>query len=152
MVAIPYEVKFTILDAEYGRPISGATIKINDSTYLADDQGVAIISLPNGTFEYTVFKSGYMSYSDFLVVEDAPISKIISLEKAFYTFRLIVRDIENGNYIQGAEVVCEDITTVTNVNGVANITLGNGTYTFIINARNYKNIQVKLKSKIRMSY
>ena len=138
MVAIPYEVKFTILDAEYGRPISGATIKINDSTYLADDQGVAIISLPNGTFEYTVFKSGYMSYSDFLVVEDAPISKIISLEKAFYTFRLIVRDIENGNYIQGAEVVCEDITTVTNVNGVANITLGNGTYTFIINARNYK--------------
>ena len=56
MVAIPYEVKFTILDAEYGRPISGATIKINDSTYLADDQGVAIISLPNGTFEYTVFK------------------------------------------------------------------------------------------------
>ena len=138
MVAIPYEVKFTILDAEYGRPISGATIKINDSTYLADDQGVAIISLPNGTFEYTVFKSGYMSYSDFLVVEDAPISKIISLEKAFYTFRLIVRDIENGNYIQGAEVVCEDITTVTNVNGVANITLGNGTHTFIINARNYK--------------
>lgn len=94
MVAIPYEVKFTILDAEYGRPISGATIKINDSTYLADDQGVAIISLPNGTFEYTVFKSGYMSYSDFLVVEDAPISKTISLEKAFYTFRLIVRDIE----------------------------------------------------------
>ena len=147
MVAIPYEVKFTILDAEYGRPISGATIKINDSTYLADDQGVAIISLPNGTFEYTVFKSGYMSYSDFLVVEDAPISKIISLEKAFYTFRLIVRDIENGNYIQGAEVVCEDITTVTNVNGVVNITLGNGTYTFIINARNYKKYTGEIEIK-----
>ena len=136
--AIPYEVKFTVLDSENDMVIPNATVSINESTYLTDEHGVVIISLPNGTFTYTVFRSGYMSYSDFIVVDDAPISKIIKLNKAFYTLKLIVRDIDNGNYIQGAELNINEETKITNINGVATITLGNGTYDYVVTQRNYK--------------
>ena len=136
--AIPYEVKFTVLDSENDMVIPNATVSINESTYLTDEHGVVIVSLPNGTFTYTVFRSGYMSYSDFIVVDDAPISKIIKLNKAFYTLKLIVRDIDNGNYIQGAELNINEETKITNINGVAIITLGNGTYDYVVTQRNYK--------------
>ena len=136
--AIPYEVKFTVLDSENDMVIPNATVSINESTYLTDEHGVVIVSLPNGTFTYTVFRSGYMSYSDFIVVDDAPISKIIKLNKAFYTLKLIVRDIENGNYIQGAELNINEETKITNINGVATVTLGNGTYDYVVTQRNYK--------------
>ena len=136
--AIPYEVKFTVLDSENDMVIPNATVSINESTYLTDEHGVVIVSLPNGTFTYTVFRSGYMSYSDFIVVDDAPISKIIKLNKAFYTLKLIVRDIENGNYIQGAELNINEETKITNINGVATVTLSNGTYDYVVTQRNYK--------------
>ena len=136
--AILYEVKFTVLDSENDMVIPNATVSINESTYLTDEHGVVIVSLPNGTFTYTVFRSGYMSYSDFIVVDDAPISKIIKLNKAFYTLKLIVRDIENGNYIQGAELNINEETKITNINGVATVTLGNGTYDYVVTQRNYK--------------
>ena len=136
--AIPYEVKFTVLDSENDMVIPNVTVSINESTYLTDEHGVVIVSLPNGTFTYTVFRSGYMSYSDFIVVDDAPISKIIKLNKAFYTLKLIVRDIENDNYIQGAELNINEETKITNINGVATVTLGNGTYDYVVTQRNYK--------------
>lgn len=136
--AIHYEIKFTVLDSENDMVIPNATVSINESTYLTDEHGVVIVSLPNGTFTYTVFRSGYMSYSDFIVMDDAPISKIIKLNKAFYTLKLIVRDIENGNYIQGAELNINEETKITNINGVATVTLGNGTYDYVVTQRNYK--------------
>ena len=138
MTAIPYAIKFTVLDSATHMVLEGATIKINDSTYLTDKEGIAIISLPNGTYEYTAFKSGYMSVNDFVVVEGSEVSKIVELEQAFYTFRLTVRDIENGNYIQGAELQINGETRVTNVNGVASVTLGNGDYEYTVTHRNYK--------------
>ena len=138
MTAILYAIKFTVLDSATHMVLEGATIKINGSTYLTDKEGIAIISLPNGTYEYTVFKSGYMSVNDFVVVEGSEVSKIVELEQAFYTFRLTVRDIENGNYIQGAELQINGETRVTNVNGVASVTLGNGDYEYTVTHRNYK--------------
>ena len=138
MTAIPYAIKFTVLDSATHMVLEGATIKINGSTYLTDKEGIAIISLPNGTYEYTVFKFGYMSVNDFVVVEGSEVSKIVELEQAFYTFRLTVRDIENGNYIQGAELQINGETRVTNVNGVASVTLGNGDYEYTVTHRNYK--------------
>ena len=136
--AIPYEVKITVKDADSGLVISGASVKVGDSTELTDDQGIAIISVPSGSFEMTVFKSGYMSYSGIVTIEDESISQIVELHKAFYTFRLTVRDIENGNFIAGAELNVDGNTVITNINGVANITLGNGTYEYTVIARNYK--------------
>jgi hypothetical protein len=138
MTAIPYAIKFTVLDAATQMVLEGATIKINESTYLTDSEGVAIVSLPNGTYEYTAFKSGYMSVNDFVVVDGTEVSKIIELEQAFYTFRLTVRDIENGNYIQGAEIQINGETHITNVNGVSSITLPNGDYEYTVTHRNYK--------------
>ena len=138
MTAIPYAIKFTVLDSVTHMVLEGAMIKINDSTYLTDKEGIAIISLPNGTYEYTAFKSGYMSVNDFVVVEGSEVSKIVELEQAFYTFRLTVRDIENGNYIQGAELQINGETRVTNVNGVVSVTLGNGDYEYTVTHRNYK--------------
>ena len=138
MTAIPYAIKFTVLDAATQMVLEGATIKINESTYLTDSEGVAIVSLPNGTYEYTAFKSGYMSVNDFVVVDGTEVSKIIELEQAFYTFRLTVRDIENGNYIQGAEIQINGETHITNVNGVSSITLPNGNYEYTVTHRNYK--------------
>ena len=138
MTAIPYAIKFTVLDAATQMVLEGATIKINESTYLTDSEGVAIVSLPNGIYEYTAFKSGYMSVNDFVVVDGTEVSKIIELEQAFYTFRLTVRDIENGNYIQGAEIQINGETHITNVNGVSSITLPNGNYEYTVTHRNYK--------------
>lgn len=138
MTAIPYAIKFTVLDSATHMVLEGATIKINGSTYLTDKEGIAIISLPNGIYEYTAFKSGYMSVNDFVVVEGSEVFKIVELEQAFYTFRLTVRDIENGNYIQGAELQINGETRVTNVNGVASVTLGNGDYEYTVTHRNYK--------------
>ncbi len=138
MTAIPYAIKFTVLDSATHMVLEGATIKINGSIYLTDKEGIAIISLPNGTYEYTAFKSGYMSVNDFVVVEGSEVSKIVELEQAFYTFRLTVRDIENGNYIQGAELQINGETRVTNVNGVVSVTLGNGDYEYTVTHRNYK--------------
>lgn len=138
MAAVPYEIKFTILDEETETVIPGATVSINNATYIADENGVAIISLPDGIYDYSIFKTGYMTYSNRLVVDGESISQIVKLGKAYYTFRLTVRDIENGNFIQGAQLSINGETAITNVNGVTSVMLGNGTYTYVVTNPNYK--------------
>lgn len=138
MAATPYEIKFTVLDEETETVIPNATVSINGGTYISDENGVAIISLPDGVYDYSIFKTGYMTFSDRITIDGASISKIIKLGKAYYTFRLTVRDIDTGNFIQGAQLSINGETAITNVNGVASVMLGNGTYTYNVTNPNYK--------------
>lgn len=138
MAAVPYEVKFTVLDEENDNIIPGATLSIDGGTYISDENGVVIVSLPDGNFEYTIFKSGYMAYTNRIVVDGASVSKIIRLGKAYYTLKVTVRDIDTGNFIQGAALSIGGQVGITNVNGVTSIMLGNGEYPFTITSANYK--------------
>ena len=145
--ATPYDVRFTVIDDETGAAIPGATVQIQDQTYITDDSGIVIISLISGVFDYTVFKSGYMQVKNKVTVDQAATSVIVRLQEAYYTFRLFIRDIENGDYLQGMEVFINNRTIISNVNGMIETTLPNGEYDYVVRSSDYKEYRGTIEIK-----
>lgn len=73
-----------------------------------------------------------------VTVSNNHVSEEVRLVEAEYTLRYVIRDIETGNYIQGAVIEVANTALITNVNGVAQITIKHGTYDYTIKTQNYK--------------
>ncbi len=61
---------FSITDNE-SNPIENATIQIEDNTLQSNSEGVAEISLTNGTYSFTVTKEGMEDYESSFTIDGA---------------------------------------------------------------------------------
>jgi len=79
MDAPQYTVTFTVKNIA-NAPIAGASIAINNTTLTTNAQGIATINLVDGTYSYTVSKTGYNTITDQLVVNGAnlPVNVILT--------------------------------------------------------------------------
>ena len=77
----PYNANFTVTDATTGDPVSGATININNGNYTTDNQGQVSVALYNGTYNYTVTKTGYQTYNGSVTISDADADVSVALEQ-----------------------------------------------------------------------
>ena len=137
MTPIPYGVKFTVVD-DLDQVIPLASIEIGGQILLTDSSGIATAFLQNGTYSYRVYKVGYNEVRGTVTISNNHVSEEVRLVEAEYTLRYVIRDIETGNYIQGAEIEVANTALITNINGVAQITVKHGTYDYTIKTQNYK--------------
>lgn len=128
-----YNVVIAVLDSDNNEPVQGAAVNINSSSYPTDDKGQAIVSLQNGTYPYTVTKSGYYDGNSSVTVLDRDNSSVVNLQARLHNVILSVRDPERQP-IENATVTINNNTYQTQSNGQVSLQLKNGTYPFTITA------------------
>lgn len=126
-----YNVVITVLDSDNSSPVQGAAVNINGSSYPTNDSGQAVASLQNGTYPYTVTKSGYYDGSSSVTVLDSDNSSVISLKARLYNVIMTVKN-PLKEPINGATVEINATSYQTQSNGQVSLQLKNGTYPFTV--------------------
>lgn len=124
-----YNVVITVLDSDNSSPAQGAAVNINGSSYPTNERGQAVVSLQNGTYPYTVTKSGYYDGSSSVTVLDSDNSSVISLKARLYNVIMTVKN-PLKEPIKGATVEINATSYQTQDNGEVSLQLKNGTYPF----------------------
>lgn len=128
-----YNVVITVLDSDNNEPVQGAAVNINSSSYPTDDNGQVTVSLQNGTYPYTVTKSGYYDGNSSITVLDSDNSSVVNLQARLYNVIMSVRDPERQP-IENATVTINNNTYQTQSNGQVSLQLKNGIYPFTVTA------------------
>ena len=128
-----YNVVITVLDSDNSSPAQGAVVNINGSSYPTNERGQAVVSLQNGTYPYTVTKSGYYDGSSSVTVLDSDNSSVISLKVRLYNVIMTVKN-PLKEPIKGATVEINATSYQTQSNGQVSLQLKNGTYPFTVTA------------------
>lgn len=126
-----YNVVITVLDSDNSSPAQGAAVNINGSSYPTNERGQAVVSLQNGTYPYTVTKSGYYDGSSSVTVLDSDNSSVISLKARLYNVIMTVKN-PLKEPIKGATVEINATSYQTQDNGGVSLQLKNGTYPFTV--------------------
>lgn len=126
-----YNVVITVLDSDNSSPAQGAAVNINGSSYPTNERGQAVVSLQNGTYPYTVTKSGYYDGSPSVTVLDSDNSSVISLKARLYNVIMTVKN-PLKEPIKGATVEINATSYQTQDNGEVSLQLKNGTYPFTV--------------------
>ena len=126
-----YNVVITVLDSDNSSPVQGAAVNINGSPYPTNERGQAVVSLQNGTYPYTVTKSGYYDGSSSVTVLDSDNSSVISLKARLYNVIMTVKN-PLKEPIKGATVEINATSYQTQDNGEVSLQLKNGTYPFTV--------------------
>lgn len=126
-----YNVVITVLDSDNSSPVQGAAVNINGSSYPTNERGQAVVSLQNGTYPYTVTKSGYYDGSSSVTVLDSDNSSVISLKARLYNVIMTVKN-PLKEPIKGATVEINATSYQTQDNGEVSLQLKNGTYPFTV--------------------
>lgn len=129
------EVYFNVTDSE-GRPVEGANISIGNNAVVTNDNGQATIQLANGQYEYIVSASGYIPVEGMFVVLNGSVSIAVQMVLASYTVTFHVTD-EKGGVVPYANVMMDNKTTTTNLQGVASLSARNGNYPYTIEKLGY---------------
>lgn len=126
-----YNVVITVLDSDNSSPVQGAAVNINSSSYPTNERGQAVASLQNGTYPYTVTKSGYYDGSSSVTVLDSDNSSVISLKARLYNVIMTVKN-PLKEPIKGATVEINAMSYQTQDNGEVSLQLKKGTYPFTV--------------------
>lgn len=129
------EVYFNVTDSE-GGTVEGANISIGNNAVITNDNGQAIIQLANGQYEYIVSASGYIPVEGMFVVLNGSVSIDVQMVLAPYTVTFHVTD-EKGGVVPYANVMMDNRTTTTNLQGVASLSARNGNYPYTIEKLGY---------------
>ena len=129
------EVYFNVTDSE-GGTVEGANISIGNNAVITNDNGQAIIRLANGQYEYIVSASGYIPVEGMFVVLNGSVSIDVQMVLAPYTVTFHVTD-EKGGVVPYANVIMDNRTTTTNLQGVASLSARNGNYPYTIEKLGY---------------
>ena len=129
------EVYFNVTDSE-GGTVEGANISIGNNAVITNDNGQAIIQLANGQYEYIVSASGYIPVEGMFVVLNGSVSIDVQMVLAPYTVTFHVTD-EKGGVVPYANVMMDNRTTTTNLQGVASLLARNGNYPYTIEKLGY---------------
>lgn len=126
-----YNVVITVKNSDNSSPVQGAAVNINSSSYPTNDRGQVNVSLQNGTYPYTVTKSGYYDGSSSVTVLDSDNSSVISLKVRLYNVIMTVKN-PLKEPIKGATVEINATSYQTQDNGEVSLQLKNGTYPFTV--------------------
>ena len=129
------EVYFNVTDSE-GKVVEGVNISIGNNAVITNDNGQATIRLANGQYEYIASASGYIPVEGMFVVLNGSVSIDVQMILAPYTVTFHVKD-EKGDPVPYANVMMDNRTTTTNLQGVATLSARNGNYPYTIEKLGY---------------
>jgi uncharacterized membrane protein len=117
--------------------LQGASISIHSTTLTTGSDGTARISLPNGTYSYTVSDNGYTTSSGSVTLSDSDSGVSVSLSKTTYSVTISVTD--GTAPVDGATVSIDGTDVTTDSNGHAVFTLAWDNYDYTISKAGYTN-------------
>lgn len=129
------EVYFNVTDSD-GKVVEGVNISIGNNAVITNDNGQATIRLANGQYEYIASASGYIPVEGMFVVLNGSVSIDVQMILAPYTVTFHVKD-EKGDPVPYANVMMDNRTTTTNLQGVATLSARNGNYPYTIEKLGY---------------
>ena len=129
------------VENEEGEPLDLAKISIagDGDTEYTNASGDAELKLPNGTYELTISDTGYQAVTQTLTIYDEGQSLSFQLVPNSYVY-VRVTD-EYGQPLQNAKVLISgvnDLTTLTNAEGIYKTELEEGDYTMTVSKLNYE--------------
>lgn len=132
-----HTVSFNVKD-ESSAAISGATISINGGNLSTNTSGQATVDLTDGTYNYTVSKSGFANKSGTVTVSGGNVSENVTLSESVGSSYTVTFNVSDGNNpIQGANVNIDGGNYATNASGVATVNLMDGNYSYTVSKAGY---------------
>ncbi len=132
-----YSLAFTVTTYQ-GVAIEAATININDTVVATDTNGVAILSLVEGLYNYTISADGFISVDGTVqLLSDTSIEVSLSPETIYYVLTFFVYD-KQLNALEGAIVHLNGSQTTTDELGKAIFpNLVEGWYPYAVEAEGF---------------
>ena len=123
-----FRVVFTVKSGTTN--IHDAKIQISNQTLQTDSFGEALINLPNGTYTYSVAKSGFRAEEGQVKVEGAAVAVEVQLKQLY---RVVFRVLDgNGIPLPDAAIAVDKQQITTDAEGVAPVYLPNGDYAYTV--------------------
>jgi hypothetical protein len=131
-----FELLFNVFDDDM-LPVEGAEIAVASELLITGADGTASIDLANGNYPFTVTKEGYLPGEGIAVIDGANAQVDVELVAAtvLYTVTFIVDS--NMGLLEGAEILINGETLLTNENGTATIQLPDGEYPYVATAPDF---------------
>jgi len=136
--------KYTLtfhVDDQGGSPIEDAEITL-DGEFLAmtDADGMASVDTTNGTYSYTITKTGYEEASGSVTISDSDKNADVTLTEAVttYTATFSITD-DNADPVEGATININGNNLTSNADGMASVKLPNGEYDYTVIKTGYDN-------------
>ena len=140
-LALSQPVYFNVND-EDGNPVEGARITVGANSILTDANGQATMSLINGNYTYIITKNKMKTVTGTFVVLNNFVTINAQMVIAPFTVIFDIRD-ENGLGLQGAEIIVDGQSEITDGTGRASIDLKPGTYIYSVSKLGYEDITNK---------
>ena len=140
-LALSQPVYFNVND-EDGNPVEGARITVGANSILTDANGQATMSLINGNYTYIITKNKMKTVTGTFVVLNNSVTINAQMVIAPFTVIFDIRD-ENGLGLQGAEIIVDGQSEITDGTGRASIDLKPGTYIYSVSKLGYEDITNK---------
>ena len=152
-------VEFSVKDSD-GTALSEVVISINDKEFKTDKNGyVKVSDLEEGTYIVNISKTGYYSKSaEISIVAKTIVSANVTLKKEVTTGTISATVVdENGNAIEGAEVIVSNDTETyilsSDANGLAIFEVVKpGDYTLVVSKDGYLNSSATVSVEAGKSY
>lgn len=127
-----YTLTFVVSDPE-ANPLAGVSIEVEGvaGALVTDDEGTAMVELPNGTYDYTATLDGYESASGSVAISGSNVEEEITMQPVappVYTLTFVVS--AEAGVVEGVEIAINSTVLVTNAEGIATIELPDGTYAY----------------------
>ena len=138
-----YFVYFEVSDPT-GNPIEDAEITIEDSTLTTNVDGLAVLELPNGSYEAIISKTGYEDANEPFNVNGAEVDVPVTLYPLATAFNIYFNVVDNDDQsIEGATIELTDgtdtWTQTSDVSGEATFAdMPNGTYDYTVLKTDYE--------------
>jgi uncharacterized membrane protein len=130
---LDYNVTFHV--TSNGNDLEGAWVTVGPVTLQTNVIGIAVFSLQDGNYNYTVTKEGYADQEGSFTVSGAPIEIEVEMEVCYYVgFHVI----SNGITLTGCIITIGDY--VYNNDTTSSICLPEGTYFFTVSKPGYNTV------------
>lgn len=137
IIRLVYFVNFSVLDAD-GNPIDLVEIVISDSTIHTNASGAASIEMPNGSYNVSFSKIGYVAHNQQIVISDAHQAVEITLLDDVSSYLVTFYVTDGTVAIEGASIAINGEILTTDVLGSVSIDLIDGDYAFEVSKDGYE--------------
>lgn len=131
-------ISFTVTDS-LNNPIQNARVTIYNNIIFTSGLGTAVINkVINGSFQYHIFKSGYLDFNGNVIISDS--SKTINIILASgYDLNLAIINGPNGTMpLAGDTITINGVSKISDENGMISYGLQPGKYSFTVHKTGFQ--------------
>ena len=131
-----YTLSYKITDDSSNEALSNVLVTIDNQNLLTDIYGQVSPLLYEGSYEYTLSKTGFVSVMDTLyLIQDTLV--ILQMVKESHTLMFQVKNATADEHVSGASILINDSLYETDVQGGLNLVLDYGEYDYRVTKEGY---------------